>query len=78
MFRLALALGRTVAELQQTLSAAELVEWMAFYRIDPWGGYRAGFSGTTSFKLKDFDINKDLGPASQEVELTLSVEGVRQ
>ncbi|SDU31023.1 Polyisoprenoid-binding protein YceI [Pseudomonas pohangensis] len=45
---------------------------------DPWGGYRAGFSGTTSFKLKDFDINKDLGPASQEVELTLSVEGVRQ
>jgi hypothetical protein len=41
MFRLALALGRTVAELQQTLSAAELVEWLAFYRIDPWGGYRA-------------------------------------
>ena len=30
-----------LAELQQTLSAAELVEWMAFYRIDPWGGYRA-------------------------------------
>jgi len=45
---------------------------------DPWGGYRAGFSGSTSFKLKDFNIKKDLGPASQEVELTLSVEGVRQ
>ncbi len=45
---------------------------------DPWGGYRAGFAGTTSFKLKDFNIKKDLGPASQEVELTLSVEGVRQ
>lgn len=45
---------------------------------DPWGGYRAGFEGTTRLKLKDFAIATDLGPASQEVELTLSVEGVRQ
>ncbi|MNN70154.1 hypothetical protein D3C81_1859890 [compost metagenome] len=45
---------------------------------DPWGGYRAGFHGTTTLKLKDFNIQKDLGPASQEVELVLSVEGVRQ
>ena len=45
---------------------------------DPWGGYRAGFSGSTKLKLKDFDIQKDLGPASQEVELIISVEGVRQ
>ncbi|MFJ3261411.1 YceI family protein [Pseudomonas sp. NPDC086581] len=45
---------------------------------DPWGGYRAGFLGTTTLKLKDFNIQRDLGPASQEVELTLSVEGVRQ
>lgn len=45
---------------------------------DPWGGYRAGFEGTTSFSLKEFNIKKDLGPASQEVQLILSVEGVRQ
>lgn len=45
---------------------------------DPWGGYRAGFEGTTTLKLKDFDIQKDLGPASQEVQLIISVEGVRQ
>lgn len=45
---------------------------------DPWGGYRAGFAGSTTLKLKDFDITKDLGPASQEVELILSVEGIRQ
>ncbi|GAB3471629.1 YceI family protein [Azotobacter salinestris] len=45
---------------------------------DPWGGYRAGFEGRTRLKLKDFDIQKDLGPASQEVELILSMEGVRQ
>lgn len=45
---------------------------------DPWGGYRAGFEGSTRLALKDFGIQKDLGPASQEVELILSVEGVRQ
>ncbi|MCU1718435.1 YceI family protein [Pseudomonas sp. 5P_3.1_Bac2] len=45
---------------------------------DPWGGYRAGFEGTTKIKLKDFNILRDLGPASQEAELVLSVEGVRQ
>jgi polyisoprenoid-binding protein YceI len=45
---------------------------------DPWGGYRQGFSGTTTLPLKDFGINFDLGPASQAVELTLNVEGVRQ
>lgn len=45
---------------------------------DPWGGYRAGFEGSTKLALKDFDIKTDLGPASQEVELIISVEGVRQ
>jgi polyisoprenoid-binding protein YceI len=45
---------------------------------DPWGGYRAGFLGTTTLKLADFDIDYDLGPASRTVELTLSIEGVRQ
>ncbi|MDY6829192.1 MAG: YceI family protein [Pseudomonadota bacterium] len=45
---------------------------------DPWGGYRAGFIGTTKLKLRDFGIDYELGPASREVELTLSIEGVRQ
>ena len=45
---------------------------------DPWGGYRAGFEGSTTLRLKDFDIQRDLGPASQDVQLTISVEGVRQ
>ena len=46
---------------------------------DPWGGYRAGFTGTTTLTLKDFNINADqLGPASAQVELELHVEGVRQ
>ncbi|MDV5863125.1 YceI family protein [Pseudomonas mendocina] len=45
---------------------------------DPWGGYRAGFEGTTTLKLKDFDITKDLGPASESVELIISIEGIRK
>lgn len=45
---------------------------------DPWGGYRAGFEGQTTLRLKDFDIAKDLGPAAQTVDLIISVEGVRQ
>lgn len=45
---------------------------------DPWGNYRTGFEGTTSFMMKDFNVKQDLGPASQEVFLTLQVEGIRQ
>ncbi len=45
---------------------------------DPWGGYRRGFEGKTSFPLKDFGIDYDLGPASTDVEIILSVEGIRQ
>ena len=45
---------------------------------DPWGGYRAGFEGKTVIALKDFNVKMDLGPASSEVEIFLSVEGVRQ
>lgn len=45
---------------------------------DPWGGYRAGFAGTTTLTLKDFDIKMDLGPASSTVQLELTVEGIRK
>lgn len=45
---------------------------------DPWGGYRQGFTGTTTLPLKDFGINYNLGPSAQAVELALEIEGVRQ
>lgn len=45
---------------------------------DPWGGYRRGFEGTTTLTLADWGIDYDLGPSAREVELTLSIEGVRQ
>lgn len=41
MFRLALALGRTVAELEQTMSGQELTEWIAYDSLEPFGDQRA-------------------------------------
>ena len=43
---------------------------------DPWGGYRAGFVGTTRLELADFDIAV-MGPSSY-VDMELHVEGVRK
>lgn len=45
---------------------------------DPWGGYRAGFEGTTSFLMKDFGIDKDLGPQAASVHMDLHIEGIKQ
>ena len=45
---------------------------------DPWGGFRRGFEGSAKFALADYGITTDLGPASKEVELILSIEGVKQ
>ena len=45
---------------------------------DPWGGFRRGFEGSTKFALADFGIEKDLGPASKEVEMILAIEGVKK
>lgn len=45
---------------------------------DPWGGERVGFEGKTKFRMKDFNIMKDLGPLSQDVEMILSLEGIKK
>jgi polyisoprenoid-binding protein YceI len=47
---------------------------------DPWGGSRQGFEGRATIKPDEFGIPmaKRLGPASAEVELMLTVEGVRK
>ena len=48
------------------------------YGDDPWGGYRMGLEASTTLKLADFGITYDLGPASETVDIIISVEGVRQ
>lgn len=44
---------------------------------DPWGGYRAGFEGTTTIKRSDFGKMMDLGPQSDTLELDIVFEGVK-
>ena len=47
---------------------------------DPWGGYRRGFVGTTTLHLSDYKMKEGhiLGPVAEDVQLWLSIEGVRQ
>ncbi len=47
---------------------------------DPWGGFRRGFVGTTTLHLSDYRMKKAamLGPMAENVQLWLSIEGVRQ
>ena len=50
-FRLALALGMTVRQLETQIENSELMEWMAFFGLEPWGSvrddYRAGLIAAT-------------------------------
>ena len=45
---------------------------------DPWGGYRAGFEGSVTIVRKDYGMGYNLGPASETMELSLFIEGVRR
>ena len=45
---------------------------------DPWGGFRRGFAGSMKIRLADYGIDYNLGPASQELELMVGFEGIRQ
>jgi len=45
---------------------------------DPWGGFRAGFEGTTSLSRIEFGDKTDLGKLSDKVELYIVIEGIRQ
>ena len=40
MHRLALGLGRTVAELEVSLGQSELQDWMRYWMVEPWGAVR--------------------------------------
>ena len=45
---------------------------------DPWGNYRRGFETVFTIKRSEFGMNFMMGGVSDEVQLTVSVEGVRQ
>jgi polyisoprenoid-binding protein YceI len=44
---------------------------------DPWGGYRAGFEGTTTIRREDFDQTGKLAPGSSLIDLYITFEGIR-
>ncbi|MDX8392297.1 MAG: YceI family protein [Mariprofundaceae bacterium] len=47
---------------------------------DPWGGYRRGFEGHATLHLSDYKMKKGgmLGAAAENIELFLSIEGLRK
>lgn len=47
---------------------------------DPWGGYRQGFEGKATINPADYGLNlvKSLGETASEIELFLTVEGVKK
>ncbi len=45
---------------------------------DPWGNYREGYEGTMTINRMDFGVDYMPGGVSKEVQLTVSVEGIRK
>ncbi len=45
---------------------------------DPWGNYRIGFESSFTIRRTDYGMNFMLGGVSNEVNLTVSVEGIKQ
>ena len=45
---------------------------------DPWGNFRRGFETSFTIKRSEFGMNFMLGGVSDDVVITVSVEGIRQ
>ena len=45
---------------------------------DPWGNYRAGYEGKLTIDRMSFGVDYMPGGLSNDVELTISVEGIRK
>ena len=45
---------------------------------DPWGNYRRGFETSFTVKRSDFGMDFMLAGLSDDVQVTVSVEGIRQ
>ncbi|MBF0139779.1 MAG: YceI family protein [Magnetococcales bacterium] len=45
---------------------------------DPWGGSRRGYSAKLPIKRGDYGIQHNLGPAAEEMNLEIFIEGIRE
>lgn len=44
---------------------------------DPWGGFRRGFETQLTLRLHDYGIKHNLGAASEVLELSIFIEGIK-
>jgi hypothetical protein len=68
LFRLALALGRTVDELLDSISYEELALWGVYYSIEPFGEWRADVRSAQLAALTA-NINRDRKKRPQPFEI---------
>jgi hypothetical protein len=62
---LALGLGRTVGELECSLSPRELADWQAYYLLEPWGAWRDNYhAGLVAARLSNLFRGKKAKPVS--------------
>lgn len=82
MHKLAGHLGKTVGELKQSLSYDELIDWIAYDRLDPIGAYRQDLqtallamlqSGDKDSQLTDF-VLIDPNPMTKKQRRKLRIE----
>jgi len=45
---------------------------------DPWGGYRIGYTATSTLKRSDFGMNFMPGGIGDDIALTLQIEAIKQ
>lgn len=72
-------LGKTVAELRESMSSKELTEWIAYYDIDPFGSERSDLNSAIIAQTiantnrgqnqAPYDV-KDFMPSFEEKQLT--------
>jgi hypothetical protein len=58
LHRLALALGRSVDELLDSVTYRELTNWAAYYEAEPWGEWRAD-ARTAQITAMLANVNRD-------------------
>lgn len=64
---MALALGRTVSELEASLSSTEFTEWMAYYTLEPFGQWRDNWHSAQLASLL-YNINRGKNKALETAD----------
>jgi hypothetical protein len=88
IFRLALALGRTVRQLLTEIDSKELTEWQVYYGLEPFGDERADYrqavtscilanvyrgKNSKEYKITDFMLTKKSNKSEQQNESAMKL-----